>query len=276
LATRPLSALSRRCSRRAVIALTTALVVGTLATTAYSARQGGKAASAQTRASREAIAAGQESEARALELQRPFYNAGYRATAALMDMTGLDRSKPKPDAAQNPQTSYAGSSKFARAASSVISRAAQENRDPEDYDPGDLSAYPKYSYQQDPGYQERLDEGVRVRERSASARGVLSSGGTLRGVERFAQDYASNEYQKVYDRIATIAGYGRGAASESAGVVVNTGANAGNALVNAGEARASGYVAQGNAWSNAFNQFGMMAGKGMFGGQMSQPSPVMT
>ena len=30
--------------------------------------------------------------------------------------------------------------------------------------------------------------------------------------------------------------------------------NIGNAITNAGAARASGYVAQGNAWSNAINQ----------------------
>lgn len=253
------------------MALTTALVVGTIATSAYSARQAGKAASAQTRASREAIAAGQDSEARALEMQRPFYNAGYRATAALMDLTGLDRGKPKPtfDAIYNAESSryeVPGAVRPTGAVGRALDQVAQGYlADASEPDPGDLAAYPKYTYQQDPGYQARLDEGVKVRERSASARGVLNSGGTLRSVERYAQDYASNEYQKVYDRIATIAGYGRGAASESAGVIVNTGANTGNALINAGEARASGYIAQGNAWSNAFNQFGLMAGKGVFG-----------
>lgn len=216
------------------MALTTALVVGTVASTAYSARQAKKASSAQVSASREAIAAGQDAESRALELQRPFYNAGYRATAALMDLTGLDRGQ-----------------------TSALETASA--------DPGDLAAYPKYTMQQDPGYQFRLDEGVRALDRSASATGRLNSGGQERRVIRYGQDYASTEYQKVYDRIATIAGYGKSAASESAGVIVNTGANTSNALVNAGDARASGYVAQGNAWSNAFNQLGTMAGKGMFG-----------
>jgi hypothetical protein len=253
------------------MALTTALVVGTMATTAYSARQARSASSAQTRASREAIAAGQNAESRALELQRPFYNAGYRATAALMDLTGLDRGKPKPtfDALYNAESGryeVPGATRPTGAIGRAFDQAAQgyfaEESEP---DPGDLAAYPKYSYQQDPGYQFRMDEGLRALDRSASATGRLNSGAQERRVLRYGQDYASNEYQKVYDRIAMIAGFGRSASSESAGVIVNTGANTGNALVNAGEARASGYVAQGNAWSNGFNQIGMMAGKGMFG-----------
>lgn len=264
--------LQRLFVRRAIIALTTALVVGTMATGAYSARQARRAGDAQTRASQNAIAAGQDAEARALEMQRPFYNAGYRATAALMDLTGLDRGKPKPtyDALYNAESGRYEIPGVTRPTSSpgrLFDRASQgylaEESEP---DPGDLAAYPKYTMQQDPGYQFRMDEGVRALDRSASATGRLNSGAQERRVIRYGQDYASNEYQKVYDRIATIAGFGRSAASEGAGVIVNTGANAGNALVNAGEARASGYVAQGNAWSNTFNQFGVMAGRGMFGG----------
>jgi len=55
-----------------------------------------------------------------------------------------------------------------------------------------------------PGYQTRLDTGRLTRERAASARGTLSSGGTLKALERYAQDYASNEYSNVYgQRLST-------------------------------------------------------------------------
>lgn len=54
--------------------------------------------------------------------------------------------------------------------------------------------------ERDPSYRFRLTEGQRALERGASARGGLLSGGTLRGLERYAQDYASTEYGNVYNR----------------------------------------------------------------------------
>src|SRR5688572_4459820 len=183
-----------------------------------------KAAKAQTKAVDRSIEAQRESEERAIALQRPFFNAGYAANAALLDLTGIDRSKLGPGEGVTPGS------------------------------PEDLSSYGKYNYEKDPGYQFRMDEGVRALDRSAAARGSLNSGAQLRRLTRYSQDYASNEYQRVYDRIAQIAGFGRGASSESAGVIVNTGQNIGGALVNAGEARASGFLASGNALANALGQ----------------------
>jgi hypothetical protein len=52
----------------------------------------------------------------------------------------------------------------------------------------------------DPSYQFRLAEGQRALERGASARGGLLGGGAMRGLERYAQDYASQEYGNVYAR----------------------------------------------------------------------------
>ena len=52
----------------------------------------------------------------------------------------------------------------------------------------------------DPGYQFRLQEGQKALERSAAARGGLLSGGFARGLERYAQDYGSQEYGNVYQR----------------------------------------------------------------------------
>lgn len=199
-----------------------------------------KAANAQTKASREAIAAQQDSEDRAIALQRPFFNAGYAATAALLDLTGVDRTR----------TGMASGDGAAAVPGS----------------PEDLSSYAKFDYTKDPGYQFRMDEGVRALDRSAASRGSLNSGGQLRKVTRYGQDYASNEYQRVYDRIAQIAGFGGRSSSEASSVIVNTGQGVSGALVNAGEARASGFVAQGNAFSNALNQgskaFGFFGNQG--------------
>ena len=55
----------------------------------------------------------------------------------------------------------------------------------------------------EPGYQFRLGQGTQTLENSAAARGVLRSGGTLKGLEEYGQNFASNEYQNVYNRAAS-------------------------------------------------------------------------
>lgn len=52
----------------------------------------------------------------------------------------------------------------------------------------------------DPGFQARLAEGQKALERSAAARGTLLTGGTMKDLNRFAQDYASNEFANVVNR----------------------------------------------------------------------------
>lgn len=52
----------------------------------------------------------------------------------------------------------------------------------------------------DPGYSARLQEGQKALERSAAARGTLLTGQTAKELDRYAQDYAANEYQNVYNR----------------------------------------------------------------------------
>lgn len=52
----------------------------------------------------------------------------------------------------------------------------------------------------DPGYQFRLSEDMKGIETSASARGMQLSGRTLKGIGRYAQDYASGEFQAAYGR----------------------------------------------------------------------------
>lgn len=52
----------------------------------------------------------------------------------------------------------------------------------------------------DPGYRFRADEGQGALERSAAARGLLRSGGTLKDLSKWSQEFASQEYGNVYDR----------------------------------------------------------------------------
>lgn len=52
----------------------------------------------------------------------------------------------------------------------------------------------------DPGYAFRLQQGEQALQRGAAAAGGAFSGGTLAALTRYGQDYASNEYQNVYNR----------------------------------------------------------------------------
>jgi len=143
--------------------------------------------------------------------------------------------------------------------------------------------------QNDPGYAFRLAEGQKIRERSAAAKGNLLTGDTAKSLERFGQDYASNEYGNVYDRamreykqkydiweqnqvnkfnrLASLAGVGQvsanqlgqeggQAAGNVANISFNTAQGVGNAMQNAAAARASGYVGGANAWGGALGNLG--------------------
>lgn len=124
-------------------------------------------------------------------------------------------------------------------------------------------------YQEDPGYQFRLKEGLNALEKSAAARGGLLSGGALKGITRYGQEAGSQEYQNAYNRyqsnqsnqfnrLASIAGIGQTAnnalgqagqnyANQAGYYSMQNGANQGNAMLSAGDARASSYGGMGNA-----------------------------
>lgn len=57
--------------------------------------------------------------------------------------------------------------------------------------------------QQDPGYQFRVNQGAKAMTNSASAKGLLRSGGTLKDFLGYGQDMASQEYGNVYGRRAS-------------------------------------------------------------------------
>lgn len=116
-------------------------------------------------------------------------------------------------------------------------------------------------FQTDPGYDFRLQQGSQALDRSAAARGGLFSGGTLKDLTDYNQNFASNEYQNAYNRfqtnrntqfnqLASVAGLGQTAAGTTAQLGANTanqvGQNTISGLTGAAAARASGYNAIGN------------------------------
>lgn len=178
------------------------------------------AVDAQVQSGREALDYQRESRDLALGIARPQLQSGNVALARMLQMTG----QPIPAALQQALTE-AG-----------------------------VTDLGEFDIKDDPSYQFRLDESMRALENSAFARGNGMSGGFARSAIRYAQDYASTEYSNIYARLATVAGYGPVAANSSSNTALNYGANASNIAVGSGDARASGYVAQSNAWQNALDQ----------------------
>lgn len=136
--------------------------------------------------------------------------------------------------------------------------------------------YQRGTFEQDPGFQFRQQQGEQGINRAATASGARYSGATLKALARFNSGLASQEYGAFdqrqntaqqffegnqanrYNRLASLAGIGQTAnnALNSAGQQVNSniaqlgaasGARTANYLQDAAEARASGYVGNANA-----------------------------
>lgn len=116
----------------------------------------------------------------------------------------------------------------------------------------------------DPGYQFRLDQGMRGINASLAAKGGLLSGAAVKAAADYNQGFASNEFGQAYNRfvnnqsntynkLAGIAGTGQTANSLVGNAGQQTANNVANNQVGVGNARASGYVAQGNALTNGLS-----------------------
>ena len=65
-----------------------------------------------------------------------------------------------------------------------------------------------------PGYQGRLATGQQALERSAAQKGSLLSGGFQKALNRYAQDFASNEYGNLFGQMLNRYGANVGSQSE--------------------------------------------------------------
>lgn len=114
---------------------------------------------------------------------------------------------------------------------------------------GDIGMY------QDPSYQFRLSEGLKALDRQAAARGGLISGGALKAAQRYGQDAASQEYGNIWNRLAGLAGVGQTATNQLGAQSSQYGANVGNLMTDAANARASGYAGVGNAMTSGLGSY---------------------
>lgn len=131
--------------------------------------------------------------------------------------------------------------------------------------------------QDDPSYQFRMAEGQKALERSAAARGILQTGGTLKALTRYGQDAASQEYQNAFDRslntfktnqagrqqqLSTLAGLaqlGYGASGASGQNLINTAQTAGGWRNNAAQQEGDWGINSANTQANIGMKYGDMA-----------------
>lgn len=122
-----------------------------------------------------------------------------------------------------------------------------------------------------PGYQFGLQTGFDQVQASAAARGSLMSGATLKALQRFGNDYADQQgYTPYMNRLASLAGMGQTINSQNAQLGMNYANQAGNNLLNAATARASGLRNSADAWGDAAGDIGGIAG--WLAGQYNQPA----
>lgn len=181
------------------------------------------------------------------------------AYASMLDMMGLDRSTMDfgTGGSVSGESGYTGGgeSSYTSGYNYDLNRINAPNEA--------VASAPKYDFQADPGYQFRLDEGNRGLERSFNARGGTKSGAYYRALIDYSQGVASDEYGKIFDRLARTAGFGATASGGAPGAGTAAGLEgiyAANSISAAGGARSQGQVASGNAWANAGNDIAQIWG----------------
>lgn len=126
-------------------------------------------------------------------------------------------------------------------------------------------------FQAEPGYGFRMSEGMKALERSAAARGGLLSGGTLKGLQRFGQDLASQEYQNAFNRyqaerqarlgpLQSLAGVGQTAVQQLGGYAGQMGQNLGNLAMTGAATQGQAGLAAANVRASQYGGLGSALG----------------
>ncbi len=188
----------------------------------YGANQADNAADAQQDAARDALGLQRDIYNQQRADQEPFRQAGLTGQNRMLDLLGLSQN-----------TGAEGYGKYAR-------------------------DFGEQDFQQDPGYQFRLSEGLKALDRQAAARGGLISGAALKAAGRYGQQSASDEYQNAFNRyqvnrsnqlnpLQGLTGQAQSATNTLGQAGQNYAGQAGQSYSDMGNARAAGYIGQSNA-----------------------------
>lgn len=123
----------------------------------------------------------------------------------------------------------------------------------------------------DPSYQFRLNQGLKAVEQGSASQGNLLSGATLKALNNYAQESASQEYANAYNRfnadqtnqynrLSNLIGMGQNAAAQMGNNGLQTAQAVAQNTMAGADAMASGRIAQNNAWANTLGQLGTIAG----------------
>lgn len=168
-------------------------------------------------------------------LMRPSIDAGNQARDQLMQLLGLGRGT-------------------AGAGTAALGTQVGSGGFPMVGDPLDI-------IKNTPGYQFQINERTRALNANRSNAGP-TGGELMKDFSNYVHGATAGQfYQDYANRLANLAGTGQMAASNQGALGVQTGANIGNTLQNAGMARASGIIGSGNAFGNLFNDIGGYIGQ---------------
>ena len=254
-----------------------------------------KAAATQAQAAREARAFDERMLERQIGLQEPFRQAGLTAKDQIMYLLGLgtppSAGGATVDVRQNPQAyglreinipGIFGSAPRsfyldaqgntvddieAYAAQNPISAPAPAAGAPPSEFGSLARPFGTEQFQADPGYAFRQSEGMKALERSAAARGNLLSGGTLKGIQRFGQELASQDYGNAFNRyqiersarlnpLQSLMGSGQSATNVMTGNIGQSSQNQQANILGEGQARASAYIGSANALAGVLDGIG--------------------
>lgn len=130
-------------------------------------------------------------------------------------------------------------------------------------------------FRESPDYQFNLEEMERALGRQQAARGNYLSGGAMRELSRYTDGLSNQHLNQQLNRLSALAGVGQTATDSVSGFGANAAQGRGNALMNAGAARASGYIGGANARNDMYNNIAGFAGMaaGGFGGGWGGGNP---
>lgn len=129
-------------------------------------------------------------------------------------------------------------------------------------------------FEKSPGYRFRLKSGENSVKNYLSASGRTTTGPGMKALMEYNQGFASNEYDSFLNRYyeslnpwLSMSGAGQVATTNTAQMGQQTASNVANNQINAGTARASGYINQANSVTGA-----VQSGMNNYLGYMSIPS----
>lgn len=274
-----------------------AVVVGGAISGIASSNAADKAASAQENAANTAAGTQMSMFNTTNDQQKPYRDAGSTALSSIASGFGAQSKanfdsdaylRANPDVAANAKYGNDPYQHYLDYGKSEGRAFTQNSASTSGVDPGQFShqfGAADLGTNLSPSYNFMLGQGLQSVNNQNSVTGGLVGGNALKGINDYAQNYASNGYQQaynnyntnqsnIYNRLASIAGLGQTATGQTGTSAMTTAGNVGSAQLAGGAAAAAGYIGQGNAISGAVNGASGAAGwYGMNNGNSGASNP---